>query len=162
MSRRQRTIKNRILVLLFLGVTLFLLCSCDPGIGYRPKGWSSVQQNRWSNTFEKIEIEMPEIGGLIGTESLMPEMTIHNHADSVVILESAVLKTTLSDYAARPTEYEKNWQPIPPGGKGVMTLLLEFNKPIGQVLRDPVELRLKFRIGKQETELSVPMEKVSR
>jgi hypothetical protein len=43
-----------------------------------------------------------------------------------------------------------------------MTLLLEFNKPISEVLKDPVELRLKFRIGKQETELSVPMEKVSR
>jgi len=162
MSRRQGVNKKHILVSLLVGVSLFLLCACDPGIAYRPGGWSSTQQNRWSNTFEKIEIEIPELGGLIGTESLMPEMTVHNHADSVVILESAVLKTRLSDYAARPTEYEKNWQPIPPGGKGVMTLLLEFNKPISEVLKDPVELRLKFRIGKQETELSVAMEKVSR
>ncbi len=92
----------------------------------------------------------------------MPEIVIHNHGDSVVVLESAVLKTKLADYTAQPTEYEKKWEPIPPGGKGVMTLLLEFNKPIGEVLKDPVELRLKFRIGKQEAELSVPMEKVSR
>ena len=92
----------------------------------------------------------------------MPEIVIRNHGDSVVELESAVLKTAFSDYTARPTEYEKKWEPVPPGGKGVMTLLLEFNKPIGEVLKDPVELRLKFRTGKQETELSVPMEKLSR
>jgi hypothetical protein len=162
MSRRQCASKNRISLSLLIGVALVLLCACDPGIGYRPRGWSSTQLNRWSSTFHKVEIEIPEIGGLIGTESLMPEIVIHNHGDSVVILESAVLKTRLADYTARPTEYEKKWEPIPPGGKGVMTLLLEFNKPIGEVLKDPVELRLEFRIGKQKTELSVPMEKLSQ
>lgn len=164
MSRKKSANKNRISLSLsvVIGVALVVLCACDPGIGYRPRGWSSAQVNRWSNTFEKIEIEMPEIGGLIGTESLMPEIVIHNHGDSVVVLESAVLKTRLSDYTARPTEYEKKWEPIPPGGKSVMTVLLEFNKPIGEVLKDPVELRLKFRIGNQETELAVPMEKLSR
>lgn len=163
MNRKQRAGKNRTRFFLLIGVAQFvLLCACDHGIGYRPKDWSSTQPNRWSSTFDKVEIEIPEIGGLIGTKSVMPEIVIRNHGDSVVELESAVLKTRLSDYAARPTEYEKKWEPVPPGGNAVMTLLLEFNKPIGEVLKDPVELRLKFRIGKQETELSVPMEKISR
>ena len=162
MSRKQRASKNRISLSLLIGMALVLFCACDHGIGYRPRDWSSTQLNRWSSTFDKVEIEIPEIGGLIGTESLMPEIVIHNHGDSLVVLESAVLKTRLADYTARPTEYEKKWEPIPPGGKGVMTLLLEFNKPIGEVLKDPVELRLRFSTGKQETEISVPMEKMSR
>ncbi|HBB87810.1 MAG TPA: hypothetical protein DC047_09365 [Blastocatellia bacterium] len=162
MSRKQRAHKNHISLSLLIGVALFLLCACDHGIAYRPRGWLSTQLNRWSNTFDKVEIEIPEIGGLIGTESLMPEIVIHNHGDSVVVLESAVLKTRLADYSARPTEHERQWETIPPGGKGVMTLLLEFNKPIAEVLKDPIELRLKLRIGKQGTELSVPMERLSR
>jgi len=105
MSRKQRASKNRISLSLLIGVALVLLCACDHGIGYRPRGWSSTQPNRWSSTFDKVEIEIPEIGGLIGTESLMPEIVIHNHGDSVVVLESAVLKTRLADYTARPTEY---------------------------------------------------------
>ena len=158
-SRKQPSRQKNFQLSLVLATGFLLLCACDHGIRYRPKGWSSTQAHRWDHTFENIDIEMPEIGGLIGNDSLMLEIVIHNRANSMVVLESAVLKTRLSDYTARPTEYERKWEPIPSGETRSVTLVLEFSRPIRDVLKDPVELRFKFRIGNEESEFSVPMER---
>jgi hypothetical protein len=106
----------------------------------------------------KVEIEVSEVGGPIGSQTLMPELIVHNDSDLTVILQSAILSTGASQYSARPTEFEGEWGSIPPKGTGRPTLVWEFKQSIDKVLIEPVELRLRFKIGDGEKEFSIPME----
>ncbi len=128
---------------------LFLNSACDPGIRYEPKGWNKVSESRWSKSFGQIDVETGGLGGLIGETWLNPEISIRNRAKSQAVVERAVLKTGDAEYAAPPPSYEWGKWEVPPGGTQRLDLEWEFenDKPIYKVLKDPVEVILRVRVG---------------
>lgn len=140
---------------------LTCLTACDPGIGYRPRDWTQTKELRWAQTFGEIRIEMDEIGGLIGKQSLAPQITLHNRSDSVVLIEKVTLRANAIDYESKTPHAGKGWHSIPAQSTSTTYLSWQFNKPIYTILKDPVELRVRLKIGKEEIELSIPMLKSS-
>lgn len=89
----------------------------------------------------------------------MPEFEVTNNGDSPVLLISATLKTAVSEYTGRPTQFEGKWKTVLPKASTRMSLVFEFGTSMYKVLQDPVELKLRFRIGDREAEFSIPMVK---
>jgi hypothetical protein len=146
------------LSLLILAAGFIGLTACDPGISYVPKDWTVTQ--KWAKSFGKVYIEMDDIGGLIGSKIISPEIIIHNSGDSPVIIEDAILKAGGVGYTAIPPRYEDHkWKPVAPGEIRKTRLYWEFSNPLYEVLKDPVELHLKLKIGTGSTNMVIPMAK---
>lgn len=138
-------------------VALFSL-ACDRAIEYRPKDWAKSAERRFSKTVGLIELEITPIGGLIGREYLMPEMTLHNRAELPAVIESAILKANGAEYVARPFG-EVSWEIVPSHETRKITLEWELGKPLYEVLKDPVEIKLTIKVGNERTEIRIPMVK---
>jgi len=141
-------------------VLLVLLAStCDPGIHYEPKDWEKVSVRRWVKSFGQIEIETSDLGGLIGETWIDPEISIRNRAKSPAIIESAILKTGDAEYLARTPRYDWGKWEVAPGEAQRLDLQWEFDddKPIYKVLKDPVEMTLRIKVGAERMEVIIPM-----
>jgi hypothetical protein len=151
---------KRISVTIIFGLVLFI-SACDPGIRYEPNNWSKVPKNRWSKSFGDIDIETVGLGGLIGETWLDPELTVSYRGKVPLILESAILRTGTGEYASRPPRDEWGKWAIGPGTNQRLDVEWEFNHdlPIYKVLKDPVEMVLKFKVGNEETLITVSMNK---
>jgi hypothetical protein len=151
--------KRKIAVLIWALVGLALLCSaCDPGISYTPKDWANANYS-YSRSFDEIDVEMPRLGGLIGHKWLIPEVSIRNRSKSAATLERVVLRANGSEYLAKPASPEgmAGWEAIPSGATRRVTLDWEFDRQIYEILKDPVALRMSFKIGSEEKVIDVPM-----
>ena len=102
---------------------------------------------------------MSEIGGLIGNQSLSPQITIRNHTESVVLVESLTLRANSIDYETENFDAWRGWRSIPAGGTSSTTLFWKFNEPIFKILKDPVELSVGLKIGQEQRALSIRMTK---
>ena len=139
-------------------VLILFFCSCDPGIHYQPKENAGMRQ--WAKSVGLLDIQMTDIGGLIGETWLAPEMTIHNRAKSAAVIEEATLRTKEGEYKGKPfREGESKWAIVPANEKQTIVLYWEFDNPIHKVLKDPVELRLRIRVDNDLTEIDIPMMK---
>jgi hypothetical protein len=101
---------------------------------------------------------MRRIGGLIGETWLQPEITVTNHAKSPAVIDRAVLKANGLEHIARPFG-DKKWVTISPGESKRIDITWEFDKPIYEILKDPVELDLTIELGGDDTEIKIPMTK---
>ena len=136
----------------------FLNIACDPAIRYSPRDWTKSDEHRFSKTVGLIDIQITDVGGIIGNDHLIPEVTVHNRAKSSAVIESATLKANGSEYVALPLG-EAGWQIILPSETRKITLDWELGKPLYDVLKDPVEIHLIIRVGNERTELNIPMVK---
>lgn len=137
---------------------MLLRVACDPGIGYSPKNWTKIDEHHFSKNFGLFELEINPLNGLIGSSYLMPEVTIHNHAKSSIVIMNAVLKANNFEYIASPFGQE-NREIIPPNQTRKITLIFELNKSLYKVLKDPVELNIKIKVENDQIELNIPMVK---
>ena len=141
-------------------VAPLLICGCDPILEYSPKQWSKSDERKFSNSFELLDVTITPLGGISGSQELLPELTIHNRANSPAVIENVVLKSNGTEYAGHPFG-KKSWEPIPPNETVKNTLEWQLGKPIYQVLKDPVNLNITIKVGEQRTEISIPMSKTS-
>jgi len=146
------------LKLLAMLVALFSL-ACDRAIEYRPKDWAKSEERRFSKTVGLIEVEITPVGGLIGKEDLIPELTLHNRAELPAVIDSAILKANGAEYVARPFG-EGSWEIVPSHETRKITLEWELGKPLSEVLKDPVEINLTIKVGNERTEIRIPMVKI--
>jgi len=145
-------------ILIFLAA--LLITACDPGLHYQPKDWSRKESPWFAKSFGGLEIEITDMGGLIVNETLLPEMKIYNRAGSPATLERAILKAGGTEYVGKPSgEREKVWESVPPNETRRLTMYWKFDKPIYEILKDPVELVLMVKIGDELKEISIPMVK---
>ncbi|MFL6230455.1 MAG: hypothetical protein ACJ741_16915 [Pyrinomonadaceae bacterium] len=152
-------LKCRIAVLIWALIAVALLCSaCDPGVSYTPKDWANANYS-YSRSFDELDVEMPRLGGLIGRKWLTPEVSIRNRGKYPATLERVVLKANGSEYPAKPASPEgvSGWEGIQPGATRRVTLDWEFDRPIYEILKDPVALRMSFKVGSEEKVIDVPM-----
>ena len=146
---------------MLMSLMLLIMIACDPGIHYEPKDWTRVSQGRWSKTFGQIDVETSDLGGLIGETWLNPELSIRNRSKSLAVVESAVLKTGDAEYIAGPPRYDWGKWEVAPGATQRLDLEWRFEeeKPIYKVLKDPVEMILKVKVGDERVEVIIPMGK---
>jgi len=135
-----------------------LSLACDPGIHNSPKDWASAEGGRFATTVGLFDITMRRIGGLIGETWLEPEITVTNHAKLPAVIDRAVLKANGLEHIARPFG-DKKWVTISPGETKKIDITWEFDKPIYEILEDPVELDLTIKLGGDDTEVKIPMTK---
>ena len=153
----ERVSTRPFLKLLTIFVAVFSL-GCDPAIEYSPKDWAKSEERKFSKTVGLLEVEITEVGGLIGLEHLIPEVTLHNRAKSPAVIESAILKANGAEYAARPFG-EASWEIVPSNETRKITLEWELGRPLYEVLKDPVEINLTIKVGNERTEIRIPMVK---
>lgn len=142
-----------------LAILAALLCfACDPGIEYSPKDWKKSDDRRFSNSFGLLDVEITPVGGIIGNEHLIPEVTLHNRSKSPAVIESAILKANGAEYVARPFG-EASWETVPPNETRKITVEWELGRPLYEVLKDPVELNLTIKVGGERADIKIPMVK---
>jgi hypothetical protein len=89
---------------------------------------------------------------------LLPSLTIHNRTKSTIVVLNARLKANNSEYIAKPWGQD-SWEIVSPNETSKITLIFELNKPLGMVLKDPVELNLVIKAANEINEISIPMTK---
>lgn len=147
---------KRILLVVLLAALSLSLCACDPAIGYGPQGWTKEGQKQWTGTFENLDLKLDEFYGFIAQDYLMPGLDITNRGKSPVRLLSVVLKIAASEHAVELSK--DSMKPILPNDSRGIALFFKFDSPLYKVFKEPVVLRLKFKIVDREAEFSIPME----
>jgi hypothetical protein len=138
--------------------------SCDPGYYYVPKDWTRTDGKHFSKNFDSFDITISDLGGLVGTTYLMPEVIIENRTKSPFVLTDGLLKANGRVYTAKWTEqnYKNGWDPIPGGEKRNLELSFDLNKPVNEVLKGEVELVLSVRVENEVKEINIPFVEESR
>lgn len=144
--------------LLIIIIVLFLaaLFACDIGLHYTPRYWTLGPDAYWIHSYSIVEFAIKTVGGLVGSPGLSNELIVRNHSQNQTIRMLAVnLKTRTGDYKGNV-----NIAPTEPQQMNRGFFFWEFDKTIKDILIDPVELVLHFRIGDEDKFLSVPMDRL--
>jgi len=141
-----------------LALMAILGLACDTVIEYRPRDWSKVDERKFGKTIGLIDITITEVGGMIAHKSLLPEIAINNRGDQPAVIDRAILKANGSEYMAVPFG-ENAWVTVPPGEMRRINVDWELGKPLGDALKDPVEINLTIKVGNRLTEVTIPMAK---
>jgi hypothetical protein len=150
-------VKNRTRIVAFLGMGLLLL-GCDPGVSYRPASWAKAAPYRWrSSPVEGLDFATSGVAALVGATGLSPEFTVTNHTTEPVILFAGVLRTRSGQYdsVSIPAGQEPYFT-AGPGESKRITLSFRLPQAAGDILLDPVLLRLRLKHGPIERVIDIP------
>ncbi len=152
---------TRAVLLVFVGVSVAaLLCGCDPGVHYRPAGWSAVDEFHWKARSDGLTLVTRPIGGLIGETWLHPEIEAVNETDDSIAVSYAKLTCNGVQYTADSVGFGRPGKSL--GARDTADLWLEWNlkQSIGEVLREPVSITIALLKGGHAAEVvEVPMER---
>lgn len=150
----------RILGLLLMLFSFFILTGCDPGIEYNPSGWTKIRNYEFAKTYDGFDVEMRGFHGLIGEKYYILDAEILNTGqDSTKLyVESAVLNADGKDYTGSPNYRIDGEIKIRASNQCQhFNIVWDFPKQLFEVLRDPVELRLVVKRGSKSSQISIPM-----
>ena len=151
--------KMNILIFGLLSLAL-ITSSCDPGIEYKPKNWQQKDEQHFINNYEVFDLAISRIGGLIGSEILLPEGEIYNRGKSAnkFKIERAILKANGKEYVGEQNFlYNNEIKAIKSNESQHFSLYFKLEKSISEVLKEPVELNLLVVIGDQSKEVTIPL-----
>ena len=137
---------------IFIMVSL-ILCSCDPGIFCKPKGWSENSPLWWTTHFGSVEISMTNMGGFVGDTVTGTEIILKNHSDALSLtIKDIILKTKTTSTTAI-----FNTESLSPGESRTVRLLWTFREPLYKILIEPIELQIVILFGREEVVLHIPI-----
>lgn len=134
---------------LFALPLLLLSSGCDAGYSYRPDGWSiSNGGHEWTKVDDGVSFLTWGIGGLVGSEDIIPEFEIRNATTTPVIVESAVLLARGKIYDAQlPGKGELQWRTVLPGEVKRITLYWHLEEVALKSMGEKPEIDLRVRRG---------------
>lgn len=149
---------ERVFILIALCLGLFILTGCQRSLAYSPQGWFFTPDKMWQKSFEKYDIEISQFQGrnseyiLSGTFILKPKTN-----QKISFLEVALLTKNQEIAAKRVMERPASETPLPKR----QYLMWLFDKPLKDILEDPVRLKLTLKIEGQKDEILIPMNRES-
>lgn len=130
---------------------------CDPGVHYRPRAWTQVDDFHWRTVVGGVSLTMRPIGGLIGETWLYPDIEAKNQTAVAVTIESATLQCGHVSYPADSVGLSGTKNLLAPGEARKLGLRWRFEKPIGHVLNPPVSILLTLRVGDDTQAVAIPL-----
>jgi len=142
-----------------VGVTVVLCTSyaCgDPGFRMRPIGWDKISNNEWSKQFGDFSIQSRGIEGLIGHDSIDPNLQVRSNSKPILV-ESASLITATGTLPGRIYG-----DVIPPSTSSYhlpIEWVVEHDRPAYEVLGSRCEIHLLLKVGTQPRDIRIEYEK---
>jgi hypothetical protein len=125
-----------------------------------------VDAFHWQTVAGGVSLTMRPIGGLIGETWLSPDIQAKNQAAVAVTIEGATLTCGHASYPADSVRLfsraDSCWVQdtkgfLAPGETRKLDLQWSFQQPIGDVLRAPVSILLKLKVGDDAQVVAIPM-----
>jgi hypothetical protein len=145
-------------LLLFLSVLVLFFNACNASLHYRPGNWKKVDNEQWSRSFGLITLTTKGMDSMSGSKNLSTAITINNKSGANAVVDNAFIRSKGSEYPSPPVTGDSTKQiTIAPGEKREIVFQWEFKQSVGETLAEPVELEIKVMVGKDHTEVIIPM-----
>ena len=146
------------------GLVLLSLCvvACDPGIFLSPFGIKQSGELEWTTEKDGVRFTVRSLGGLIGSQGAVPELTVENRTPARLVVDDARLETKGRTYGWRlPGDGAEEWRSADAGATGRISLVFQFNEPISKIFGDTVDLVVNYRVGPKQDVLRVTFKRES-
>ncbi len=133
-----------------------LAIACDPGVRLEPVGWKASQDYQWEAQANGIGFVVSALGGLIGNEFVVFEITAQNRTSSRFVIDSATLETNGRIYSAGfAGQGEEKFRSAEAGTVERISLYWSFGQPLYEVFGEAAAMRLAFRVGANDHETRI-------
>jgi hypothetical protein len=131
-----------------LSAILVAAVACDPGVVLAPVDWEKVDSFRWRKEVDGVTLEIGDIGGLIGSASISPQLRVTNRTSDKFVLEGASLTTNgIAHEAFQSGKPDEKWRSAQPHSQARITIWWSFQRPLYTVLGSDAVVTLKCRLG---------------
>ncbi len=152
-----QTIKREFLLLaLCLGV--ICLNGCQRSLAYSPQGWLAGQNKLWQKSFEQYDIEISQLQGKTSDHMLSGTLTLNPKANRKFTFVEIVLLTKNQEIVAKRLIDRTVLETEPRKREHLIWL---FDKPLKDIMEDPVQLKLTLEIEGQKDEILIPLNRDS-
>lgn len=140
-----------------------VVAACDPGYRYGPVDWQVINEGAlWSTSFDDVALTHRGIGGLIGSEYIVPQFDIRNGSNRSLVLERAELVTAAGRQPGElPGAGAIEARTINAGATASIPILWNLPQPAINALGMRPIIVLEFRHGQESRSLTIRYERVS-